>query len=82
VSNTGLTSRLITTLAVDPRDPRILYVASAGGVFRSTDSARSWHRFGRGLGTYSVTAFAIDPPGQTAYAATIGGGVLDYRVGH
>jgi photosystem II stability/assembly factor-like uncharacterized protein len=82
VSNTGLSSKLITNLAVDPRDPRILYVTSAGGVFRSTDGARSWHRFGRGLGTYNVTAFAIDPAGQTVYAATTGGGVLNYRVGH
>jgi photosystem II stability/assembly factor-like uncharacterized protein len=73
-SESGLIDKRIKTLAVDPRDPQIVYVSTGGGVFRSTDGARSWHSFGRGL-TADVAAFAIDPAGRTIYAGTEGDGV-------
>ena len=53
-----------------------MYVSTEGGVFRSTDGARSWHPFGRGLTADAVGAFAIDPSGRTVYAATEGDGVV------
>jgi hypothetical protein len=90
-SNTGLTDERIRTLAIDARDPRILYAsvdlglnsdgASTGaGVFRTTDGARSWHRLGRGLTTAGVAALAIDPAGRTLFAGTHGDGVVDFKL--
>ena len=67
-ADTGLTDPRITTLAVDPRDSRILYASTAGGVFRSADGASTWQRFNLGLGPYGVNAFAIDPAGRSVYA--------------
>jgi hypothetical protein len=45
-------------------------------VFRSTDGARSWQRFSRGLPANGAAAFAIDGAGRTIYAATNGYGVV------
>jgi hypothetical protein len=76
VSNTGLTDKHISALTVDPRDPRNVYVSTDGGVFRSTDGARSWQRFSRGLAANAAAAFAIDGAGRTIYAASYGDGVV------
>jgi hypothetical protein len=73
-ATTGLTDPRITTLAVDPRDSRILYASTAGGVFRSADGASTWQRFNLGLGPYGVNAFAIDPAGRSVYAGGQPGG--------
>jgi photosystem II stability/assembly factor-like uncharacterized protein len=79
----GLIDRNVNALAIDPRDPRILYTSTAapstnrpGRVFRSTDRARSWHPLSAGLPAVGVTAFAIDPSGQNVFAATEGDGVI------
>ena len=46
-------------------------------MFRSTDSARSWHAFGAGLRSAdNVTMFAIGPTGRAVFAATEGDGVV------
>jgi photosystem II stability/assembly factor-like uncharacterized protein len=65
----------ISPLAIDPRDPRIIY-ASTGfksnyngyGIYKSTDSGLSWKPINNGLpvddmylGGYYVQAIAIDP---------------------
>ena len=70
----------ITALAIDPARPTMLYAATAPrGVFRSTDSGKSWHSFNTGLTDRNVTALALDPTGRTVYAATEGGGVVSLR---
>ncbi|MFY9579022.1 MAG: hypothetical protein WAQ33_06835 [Gaiellaceae bacterium] len=79
-SNTGLTDKQITTLAVNPRNPQTLYVGTGAGVYRSTDGAHSWHRFDRGLTANGVAVFAIDPAGRTIYAGTQGDGVVAIAV--
>lgn len=67
----------ITALAIDPKHPTTLYAATdSRGVFRSTDSGKSWHSFNAGLTDRIVTAFALDATGRTVYAATEGGGVV------
>jgi photosystem II stability/assembly factor-like uncharacterized protein len=85
-ANTGLTDTHINALAIDPRDPRILFASTGGSfattparVFRSTDGARTWHPFSAGLPAVGVTAFAIDPSGRSIFAATAGGGVIQLR---
>jgi photosystem II stability/assembly factor-like uncharacterized protein len=62
--NTGLTSKGIHAVAVNPASPNHVYVAADRGLFLSTDGAGSWHKV---LG--SAAAIALDPqqPG-TVYA--------------
>jgi photosystem II stability/assembly factor-like uncharacterized protein len=78
----------ISSLTIDPRDPRIIY-ASTGfrsnlnghGVYKSTDGGLSWKAINNGLpidttwlGGYYVQSIAIDPnDSQTIYAAGFGG---------
>lgn len=85
LSNEGLTSEFtgyvpsqVYAIAVDPSNPATLYVGIAGydftaddGVFKSTDSGRSWTHAGVGLGHSSARALAIDPSmPSTVYAGT------------
>jgi photosystem II stability/assembly factor-like uncharacterized protein/tetratricopeptide (TPR) repeat protein len=78
----------ISSLAIDPRDPRILYAGTGfrsnlngHGVYKSTDGGLSWKSINNGLpvddmplGGYYVQAIAIDPnDSQTIYAAGFGG---------
>ena len=69
-----LTNRRISALAVDPRNPRVLFASTEGGVFRSSNGGESWQPYGHGQ-PRGVAAFAIDPRGRV-YAATQGEGVL------
>jgi photosystem II stability/assembly factor-like uncharacterized protein len=78
-SNAGLIDKRVMTLAIDPHDPRNLYVSTDSGVFRSTNGAGSWQPFNRGLGANLVAAFAVDPAGRTIYAGTEGYGVVASR---
>jgi len=87
-ANTGLTDRSVNALAVDPHDPRVLYLSTGapstitpGAVFRSTNGARSWHPLSGGVPAVGVAAFAIDPSGRTVFGATMGHGVIQLRSG-
>lgn len=76
----GETLRRVRTMAIDPRNPAILYAGLAedaahglaGGVFRSTDGGESWSAALGGLPLpLSVTALTIDPADSTKiYAVT------------
>jgi photosystem II stability/assembly factor-like uncharacterized protein len=83
-----LFSLKISSLAIDPRDPRILYAGTGfrsnlngHGVYKSTDGGLSWKSINNGLpvddmplGGYYVQAITIDPnDSQTIYAAGFGG---------
>ena len=59
-ANTGLALTTVSSLAVDPHRPRVVY-ANAGqqGLFKSTDGGAHWLRAAPGLG--SVDAVALDP---------------------
>ena len=60
-------------VAIDPQDPNILYAASGGAIFKSTDAGASWNA-GSELSIVAGTlifALAVDPLDQgTVYAAT------------
>jgi photosystem II stability/assembly factor-like uncharacterized protein len=79
-ANTGLTNLRISALAIDPRNPRVLFTSTEGGVFRSTDGAASWQPHNRGLPAGGVAAFAINPAGNAVFAGTNGDGVVSLRL--
>jgi photosystem II stability/assembly factor-like uncharacterized protein len=67
----------VTALAIDPAHPTTLYAAAfERGVFRSTDSGRSWQPLNAGLPVLDVLALALDPTDKILYAGTSGGGVV------
>jgi photosystem II stability/assembly factor-like uncharacterized protein len=66
-------------LLVDPRDPRVLYVAGFAGfsdphplrVFRSADAGQTWQRRDSGIDGRTVLNLALDPAApSTLYAGT------------
>jgi photosystem II stability/assembly factor-like uncharacterized protein len=72
--NTGLTSKNVLALAINPTTPTTLYAGTySGGVFQSTDGGGSWSAVNTGLNT-QVYALAINPTTPTTlYAGTFGG---------
>jgi photosystem II stability/assembly factor-like uncharacterized protein len=40
---------IVATLAMDPKNPRLLYAGTTGGAYRSRDGAASWQKVNRGL---------------------------------
>jgi hypothetical protein len=57
-----------------------LYAATrTRGVFRSTDSGKSWHPVNAGLADHDIRALALDATGKTLYAGTASGGVVSLR---
>jgi photosystem II stability/assembly factor-like uncharacterized protein len=80
--NSGLTSRTILALAIDPTSPETVCVAGDGlGLFRTTDGGTSWRRLNLGVNKMPgmdrvlsprwFNAIAIDPSVQgTVYAAS------------
>jgi photosystem II stability/assembly factor-like uncharacterized protein len=73
-ANAHLTNRRISALAVDPRNPRVLFASTEDEVFRSSNGGESWQPYERGRSS-GVAAFAIDPRGRV-YAGTGGAGVV------
>jgi len=78
-------SRHIHTLAIDPRNPKIVYVGAGTssprahgiGVFKSTDGGRRWTPSNAGLQDLYVRALVLDPKHPTTvYVGTDHGGVF------
>ncbi|MBI4608578.1 MAG: hypothetical protein HY726_06210 [Candidatus Rokubacteria bacterium] len=65
-------NRTANSFAVDPRNPKVMYVAMRDGLFKSTDAGESWKPLGQGL--KNLAAVAINPkrPAEV-YAATADG---------
>ncbi len=70
--STGLTSRNVRALVIDPQVPTTLYAGTInGGVFKSIDGAGTWHGVNSGLSDVDATAIAIDPQNpRMIYAGT------------
>lgn len=52
----------ITTIAIDPNNPQIVYIGSAnGGVWKSTNYCQTWTSVFDNQNTSSIGAIAIDP---------------------
>lgn len=72
----------LTTIAIDPADPAIMYVASPGelghegcGIWKTTDSGRNWKQIGDDLPELAVAAITIDPK-HVIFVATVDNGVF------
>ena len=67
-------NKQVNAVVVDPRDPKIVFAAGPGGVFRSDDSGFTWQPRSEGLGTAAIVALALDPEQpDTLFAATAEG---------
>ncbi len=65
-------NRTVYGFAVNPADPRVMYVAMRDGLFKSTDTGDTWKPLGKGL--KNLAAVAINPRRPTeVYAATADG---------
>ena len=66
------TSRTANGFAVDPTDPKVMYVAMRDGLFKSTDAGESWKPVGKGL--RNLAAVAVNPKRPTeVYVSTVDG---------
>jgi photosystem II stability/assembly factor-like uncharacterized protein len=73
---TGLGSRDIRVLRLDPTNSERLYAAGFGGVYASEDGGRHWRARNEGLEDRRIRALVMDPHRpETLYAGTAGGGV-------
>jgi hypothetical protein len=61
------------TLAIDPKNPRVLYAGTYDGVLRSTDGGATWADFSAGLPATRASSLALDAETQTVYASMSGG---------
>ena len=68
-SNAGLRA-ISGRLAIDPQDPRTLYLASWNRVFKTSDSGMNWSPGAWGLPDVGLTMLAVDP--QTSGVAYAG----------
>jgi len=63
-----------SSVAVDPRDERIVYAGGGSGIFKSADGGETWREVDNGLTNRYVFDLAIDQHRPTTlYAATTGG---------
>lgn len=61
-------------LAVDPQNPRTLYLASRNRVYQSTDAGTNWNATPWGVPDVGLTTLAIDPQNpRTIYVASAHG---------
>jgi photosystem II stability/assembly factor-like uncharacterized protein len=51
----------ITALAVDARDPAVVYAGATDGLWKSANAGASWRHVGRGLRDAYVESLALDP---------------------
>lgn len=77
----GPPTQLATSLAVDPTNPRVIYVGTStdAGVFRSQDGGETWAAFGSIPGSPDVLQIVVEPSGRFIHAAT-STGVFDYEI--
>ena len=73
--NTGMTVGFITSLAIDPASPEVVYAGSDRGIFKSTDGGNTWAVPNGGITLFTIKSIVIDPLNHsTLYAGTISGG--------
>jgi photosystem II stability/assembly factor-like uncharacterized protein len=65
----------VNVIREDPKDKKILYVGTDGGVFVSTDAAMTWNALGAGLPMTYVLDLVIHPRDNMIVIATHGRGV-------
>ena len=70
---------LITSLAIDPQNPRILYAARyGGGIFKTTDGGGTWSSLSSAAGVWNLV---VDPQNHdTVYALTFAGECQSWNI--
>jgi photosystem II stability/assembly factor-like uncharacterized protein len=69
------TNRTVNGFAVDPTDPKIMYVAMRDGLFKSMDAGESWKGVGKGL--KNLAAVAVNPKRPSeVYVSTMDGTIF------
>jgi len=66
------TNRTVNGFAVNPADPKMMYVAMRDGLYKSTDAGESWKPAGKGLKNLAAVTVSPKRPNEV-YAATADG---------
>ncbi len=67
----------VLSLVADPVRPGRLYATTDLGVYRTVDSAKTWHPFSSGLGSLTAQPLVVSPDGKWLHLGTNGGGVFE-----
>ena len=68
-------NRTVNGFAVDPQNPKVMYVAMRDGLFKSTDTGETWKPLGKEL--KNLAAVTVNPRKTSeVYAATMDGVVF------
>jgi len=68
-------NRTVNGFAVDPQNPKTMYVAMRDGFFKSMDAGQSWRRSGNDL--KNLAAVSINPKNpKEIYLSTIDGTIF------
>ena len=65
-------NRTVNGFAVDPDNPKVMYVAMRDGLFKSTDAGETWRRTGGELKNLAAVGINPKKPNEM-YAATMDG---------
>ena len=71
-----LSNQFISTLALHPTDPKILYIGGPDGIRKTIDGGKTWQAQNQGLTTLNIRTISIsasDP--QLLYLGTNGSGL-------
>lgn len=66
------TNRTVNGFAMDPVNPKIMYVAMRDGLFKSTDAGETWKPVGKGLKELAAVTVAPKKASEI-YTATMQG---------
>ena len=65
-------NRTVNGFAVNPQDPKIMFVAMRDGLFKSTDAGASWKSVGNGLRNLAAVTVNPKKPNEM-YVSTMDG---------
>jgi photosystem II stability/assembly factor-like uncharacterized protein len=78
LKNKGL-PRWVSSIVMDPENPRTVFVSTRAGLYVSTDAAESWSPYdSNGLGPFSVNDFLIHPVEKSTFFIGTDQGVFSY----
>ena len=69
------TNQTVNGFAVDPENPKVMYVALRDGLFRSADAGQTWKRVGNEL--KNLAAVSVNPKNpKEVYVSTVDGTIF------
>jgi photosystem II stability/assembly factor-like uncharacterized protein len=73
----GLKNTYIKAIVMDPKDPKVIYVATDGFIGKTIDGGDNWSLVSNGLTSRYILCLAMDPKdSKVLYAGTDGGGLF------